>query len=268
MANHSGFIRAVVIAAAFLLTPQVFGQHAHQAESEPQGTPHDAMHGSMIFAGIPHTRETSGSAWQPDATPMHGWHARIGDWSLMAHFNIFAAYDKQWGRRGDDQFNSINWLMLMAQRPLGERADFLLRAMLSLEPATTTARGYPLLFQSGEAFHGEALVDRQHPHDLFMELAARWRFQLAEKTAVSLYFGVPGEPALDRRHSCIAPRRSRIRRRRFRIIGWTRRTHLRRRHARRLCTTVAARRFDLHGREPDEDRWNIDTIHLDSGPRG
>ena len=35
------------------------------------------------------------------------------------------------------------------------------------------ARGYPNLFATGEVANGRPLVDRQHPHDLFMELAAR-----------------------------------------------------------------------------------------------
>src|SRR5437867_4267081 len=64
--------------------------------------------------GVPHAREASGTSWQPDSTPMHAYHTMFDDWMVMTHFNAFFTYDKQWSRRGDDQFNSINWLMLMA----------------------------------------------------------------------------------------------------------------------------------------------------------
>ncbi len=45
----------------------------------------------------------SGTAWQPDATPMHAHHSMVGDWALMTHYNAFLAYDNQSGRRGDEQ---------------------------------------------------------------------------------------------------------------------------------------------------------------------
>jgi len=41
-------------------------------------------------------------------------------------------------------------------------------------PATVTNRGYPLLLQSGETYRGQPLVDRQHPHDFWMELAVMY----------------------------------------------------------------------------------------------
>lgn len=109
-----------------------------------------------------------------DKTHMNAHHSMAGDWELMTHYNAFLAFDSQSGRRGGDQFNSINWLMLMASQRK-ETSDLMFRGMFSLEPWTTTAKGYPLLFQSGEAYHGPALVDRQHPHDFFMGVAARYR---------------------------------------------------------------------------------------------
>ncbi|MFX9626914.1 hypothetical protein ABTU79_19970, partial [Acinetobacter baumannii] len=56
--------------------------------------------------------------------------------------------------------------------------------------------GYPLLFGSGESAYGKPLVDRQHPHDLFMELAARLDVDLAARTTAFVYGGPVGEPAL------------------------------------------------------------------------
>jgi len=44
---------------------------------------------------------------------------------------------------------------------------------------TVTSHGYPLLLQSGETYRGQPLVDRQHPHDFWMELAVMYERALA-----------------------------------------------------------------------------------------
>jgi hypothetical protein len=113
----------------------------------------------------------------------------------MAHGVAYLQYDRQNGTRGSDQIGSINWGMLMAGRDLGG-GRLQLTSMLSLEPFTVGARGYPLLLQSGEAYRNLALVDRQHPHDLFMELAAQYEHIVAKNLAVSLYLAPVGEPAV------------------------------------------------------------------------
>ena len=154
------------------------------------------MHGMMApIGGVPETQMASGTSWQPTSTPMFGIHKMSGRWSLMTHYNIFLSYDRQDGPRGDYQYNSTNWLMLMAQRPV-HNDRLTLRAMLSLEPLTVTPRGFPLLFQSGEQYKGQPLVDRQHPHDLFMELSARYTHPVGKDGAVFLYAAPSGEPAL------------------------------------------------------------------------
>ena len=54
-----------------------------------------------------------------------------------------------------------------------------LRASLSPDPLMGR-RGYPLLLASGETANGvDPLVDRQHPHDLFMELSASYSLPLS-----------------------------------------------------------------------------------------
>jgi hypothetical protein len=68
--------------------------------------------------------------------------------------------------------------------------------MMSLDPLTEGGRGYPLLFQSGESWHGEPLHDRQHPHDLFDELSFSISQKLGADFSGYFYFGYPGEPAL------------------------------------------------------------------------
>lgn len=144
---------------------------------------------------IPRTREASGTAWQPDATPMHAYHFRLDDWSFMLHGNVFVGYDVQGGRRGDEALISTNWFMLMADRPLGG-GTLGLRTMLSLEPWTVPGGGYPLLFQSGEVFEGAPIHDRQHPHDLFMELAVVYSRPITADVGWQVYLAPVGEPAL------------------------------------------------------------------------
>ena len=120
--------------------------------------------------GIPMTRMGSGTAWLPDASAMRAWHFGAGSWMLMVHGDAFLQYDTQGGPRGDDQLGSINWGMLMAMRQLG-KGTLHLHAMASAEPLTIGAQWYPLLLQTGETYQGQPLHDRQHPHDLLMEVS-------------------------------------------------------------------------------------------------
>src|SRR6266487_5432932 len=145
--------------------------------------------------GIPETRMGSGTSWLPDASPMHAAHYLLGRWTLMLHGKGFFQYDWQGGSRGSNQLGIVNWAMAAASRPLGG-GQLQLRAMLSAEPWTTGSRGYPLLLQSGEAYQGAPLHDRQHPHDLFMELAALYERPVARNMALSLYVAPVGEPAV------------------------------------------------------------------------
>jgi hypothetical protein len=141
-------------------------------------------------------REASGTSWQPDATPMEGMHFALGDWTAMAHGYVNGVYDAQGGPRGGDKAYSASMAMLMAARPVGEDGTVQLRAMLSLDPLMG-ANGYPLLFATGETANGRApLVDRMHPHDLFMELSASYSLRLSDAGSVFVYGGLPGEPAL------------------------------------------------------------------------
>ncbi len=121
--------------------------------------------------GIPESRTGSGTSWLPDASPMHAAHKMVGNWTLMLHGVGVLQYDWQGSSRGSNQVGFVNWAMAMATRPVGN-GQLQLRSMLSAEPWTIGSRGYPLLLQSGESYKGAPLHDRQHPHDLFMELAA------------------------------------------------------------------------------------------------
>lgn len=137
----------------------------------------------------------SGTSWQPSSGPMHMYHLQSGDWLLMLHYNLFAGFNSQGGPRGVARFESANWFMPMAFHKLG-KGTVQLRGMFSLEPFTFPPAGSPLLFQTGETYKGQALIDRQHPHDLFMELSAQYTHALGERAIWFAYIGYPGEPAL------------------------------------------------------------------------
>src|SRR5881409_79527 len=172
---------ALVAGAASPLRAQLDMQHPMEMHEGP--------------LGIPETRMGSGTSWLPEASPMHAAHYMLGRWTLMLHGKGFLQYDWQGGSRGSNQLGIVNWAMAAASRPLGG-GQLQLRAMLSAEPWTIGSRGYPLLVRSGESYQGAPLHDRQHPHDLFMELAALYERPVARNLGLSLYLAPVGEPAV------------------------------------------------------------------------
>jgi hypothetical protein len=123
------------------------------------------------------------------------YHKASGGWLLMFHYNLVAGLNRQGGPRGITKAESANWFMPMAYHKLG-KGTVQLRGMFSFEPFTFPPGGSPLLFQTGETFKGQPLIDKQHPHDLFMELSAQYTLPLRERGTWFTYFGYPGEPAL------------------------------------------------------------------------
>jgi hypothetical protein len=137
----------------------------------------------------------SGTSWQPSTAPMHMHYKVAGDWLLMFHFNLTAGLNRQGGPRGVTKFDSQKWFMPMAYHKAG-RGTLQLRGMFSAEAFTFPPGGSPLLCQTGETYKGQPLIDKQHPHDLFMELSAQYTHPLGEHGTWFTYFGYPGEPAL------------------------------------------------------------------------
>ena len=144
---------------------------------------------------LPMGQMGSGTAWQPASSPMYMWHWMKGEWLLMLHGEAKLGVNSQGGPRGVTKFESQNWVMPMAFRRVG-RGTLQLRGMFSAEPLTFSGAGSPQLFQAGEAYRGRALVDFQHPHDLFMEMSATYTLPLGERGKWFAYVGMPGEPAL------------------------------------------------------------------------
>jgi hypothetical protein len=221
-----------------------------------------AMTGAL--GSYPMTRESSGTAWQPDASEHAGLMIMSGDWMLMAHGTLNLVYDHQSGPRGDDKTFVSGMLMGMASHKLGDgTAQF--RAMLSPDPLMGKS-GYPLLLASGETANGvDRLVDRQHPHDLFMELSASVSQNIGANSSVFLYGGLPGEPAFGppafmHREAIMDSPEAPI------SHHWLDSTHI---SFGVLTGGVVLDRVKLevsrfNAREPDQHRWNIETGPLDS----
>lgn len=238
-----------------------------RAASDHEGMAMDSGH-SMSMQGMygPYTmmREASGTSWQPDSSPHSGIMGMAGDWQTMVHGYLDAIYDHQGGPRGDDKSFSASMLMLMAQRPLAS-GTFGLRGMFSLDPVMGKG-GYPLLLQTGETADGVTpLIDRQHPHNLFMEMAASYSVPVGEHDSVFVYAGLPGEPALGppafmHRFSGMDNPEAPI------THHWLDSTHVT-----NGVVTLGYVRGDFkiegsifHGREPDQFRYRIEPGSLDS----
>ena len=236
--------------------------HAHMDMSRPMD--HEPMSMSGMYGPYAMSREASGTAWQPEAAAHEGLHLMRGPWMLMLHGYADLVYDRQGGPRGREKVVSDNMLMAMASRALGG-GTLGLRTMLSAEPATIGKTGYPLLLQTGETADGVSpLIDRQHPHDLFMELAGSWSIARGDHSAF-LYAGLPGEPALGppafmHRFSGSELPEAPI------THHWLDSSHITFGVVTlgAISGNVKLEGSRFHGREPDQERWNIETPKLDS----
>jgi hypothetical protein len=224
---------------------------------------------SGLFQGQPMQRDGSGTSWLPDSSPMHAVHFSYSGWDLMIHGNLFLRYTNQDagndGSRGNEKFDAPNWLMVMGNRDIGEKGRIMLRGMFSLDLLTEGGMGYPLLFQSGETWKGKSLVDRQHPHDLFGELSVAFSRAIDKDSGGFFYFGLPGEPALgppvylhrpSSQNNPDAP------------LGhhWQDSSHV---TFGVMTAGIFYKQLKLdaslfNGREPDEDRYDIDRSRFDS----
>lgn len=206
----------------------------------------------------------SGTSLLPSSSPGYMWHLMKGDWMIMAHGDLKAGLNHQGGPRGVNKAESQNWFMLMAEREAGP-GRLMLRGMFSAEPATAPRGGFPELFQSGETFKGRPIIDAQHPHDLFMELAAAYNIKLSENVALNFYGGPVAEPALGPvafMHRMSAAENPAA------PLGhhWQDSTHIS--HG-VITAGMTAWRFRIEsslfrGAEPDETRWDIEMGKLDS----
>jgi hypothetical protein len=241
-------------------------QQTEDDSSMQHGGDHAAMMASMtgLYGAYPMGRDASGTAWQPDVSAHGGVHVHSGDWMFMGHAMLNGVYSWQDGPRGNEKAFLAGMVMGSARRDFSS-GTLNLRAMLSPDPFMG-ANGYPLLFAAGETADGvEPLIDRQHPHDLFMELSASYSHRLGPNSSVFVYGGVPGAPAFGppafmHRLSAMDSPEAPI------THHWFDSTHI-------TFGVVTAGvvvqnwKFEasqFRGREPDEDRFDIESGDLDS----
>src|ERR1700732_2866993 len=219
--------------------------------------------GETASSSMPSFHASSGSSWQPASVPETMWMISRGNWDFMLHGTVFATYNQQGGPRGAGKAESTNYLMSMEQHRLGS-GTLLLRQMFSAESLTSPHPGFPELFQTGETYHGQPLVDHQHPHNVFAELSLLYTVPLAEKVTWEFYGGPAAEPALGpvafiHRTSAselpMAPLSHHLQDSTHTSFG--------------VITTgfgidrVKLEASALHGREPNEQRWSIPVAALD-----
>ena len=217
--------KLILLALCGFLSSHLFSQHEHHAKADTMPkkkdtmqmkptakkmTKMDTMDHSMHMThtmpthaysrNLPMNRNGSGTGWNPDASPMYMWMKSTKKTDWMFHGSLFLRYTSQdifsSGSRGDDEFSAPNWFMTMMNRKIGEKGLLNATAMISFDRLTEGGEGYPLLFQSGETWKGQRLVDRQHPHDLFSALSIGYTQMINRDIDITAYFGYPGEPAL------------------------------------------------------------------------
>lgn len=247
------------------------GQMDHQSmdeSSSDEAMSHDMSDMSDMsgaFGMYSMTRDASGTSWQPDTSAHMGEMSMHGPWMVMTHAMLNGVYDWQGGDRGDEKAFISGMLMGMARRDFANGDTIQFRAMLSPDPFMG-ADGYPLLLAAGETANGvDHLVDRQHPHDLFMELSGSYTHNWSDRSSVFLYAGLPGEPAFGppafmHRQSAMDSPEAPI------THHWLDSTHI------TFGVITAGWVYDnwkieastFNGREPDQHRYNIESPQLDS----
>ena len=239
--------------------------HQQKSDSAMRPMPGMTMNETpTTFLGEIEGHTTSGTSAEPNSTPVPMLMFMKGGWTLMFHGVAFLNVQQQTGPRGADKVFSTNWFMPMAQHRLGPGL-FTARTMLSLEPATISGEYYPELFQQGETAYGKPIVDGQHPHDFFMEVAALYDLNLGERTLLSFYAAPVGDPAMG---PTAYPHRASASEDPLVPLGHHLEdsTHIVD-DVITLGLTHGIVRLEgsaFHGREPDEYRWNIDAGAIDS----
>ena len=236
-------------------------QMDHHDHSSMAGHHH---HMGSNRAGEVLMEQASGTSMNPKSADMPMIGTMTGSWNWMFMGTAFLVDTQQSGPRGGDKFYSQNWSMAATEHSL-RAGSVMFQVMASLDPATITQRRYPLLFQTGETAFGKPLTDAQHPHNLIMGLGVQYARPLNENTILQLYFAPVGDPALGpvafpHRASAAELPRAPL------SHHWQDSSHI----AYEVVTAgISHGIFRLeasgfHGREPNENRWNIGYGAIDS----
>lgn len=230
--------------------------------AEMEGMEHNM---TGILGPYPMNQEGSGTSWLPQSSPMYGKMGMSGRWRTMQMGNAYGVLSDPGGPRGQGEIFTPTQYMFMAQRNFGE--DTLgIRTMFSLDPLLIGKRGYPNLFQTGETAFGRPLKDRQHPHDLIMELAATYSKPLTKDLRGFVYLAPAGEPAIG---TTAFPHRPSAWDNPIAPIShhWLDGTHITYGVATAGVTLKDRLKLEgsiFTGREPDEERYDIDPFRFDS----
>jgi hypothetical protein len=244
--------------------------HNMKMQSDTMKMEMDSMRMNSFFSlNLPMNRDGSGTSWQPDESPMRMHMIMKENTSIMVHGSMFLRYTSQditnESNRGGNHFDAPNMFMFMLSQKLNNKNLFSILTMFSFDALTVGKAGYPLLFQTGESYKGIPLVDKQHPHDLFAELAVNYTHSFTKDIDINTYFGYPAEPALGpvafmHRLSAINNPDAPL------AHHWQDATHI----TFGVGTlgfrykNVKAEGSIFTGREPDENRYNFDKPKFDS----
>jgi len=271
--------RFLALIFGWLIAACVFAQHEqHSASPSPTPIPSQSTEKTLTstsdesMKGMSHGhRDSDRNLFQSDMSLMTGMVPRdpmagmaMPGWHVMDLGAARLSYNRQGGPSGGSEVESSNWNMIHAQKALGP-GRLSLMMMNSLEPATYPKLGSRELFQTGESYRDRPLVDRQHPHDFFMNLSATYRLDLGADSGAWLQAAPVGEPALGPTafmHRASAGENPTA------PLGhhWQDSTHI----SFNVLTIgggwkwVALEGSVFHGQEPDEHRWDIEGGSIDS----
>ena len=182
----------------------------------------------------------------------------------MVHGYADLVYDHQGGPRGGDKTFSESMLMVMAQHTPGP-GTLTLRAMLSLDPAMGAAAIRCCCRPARPPTACTPLVDRQHPHDLFMELAGVYSLPVGDGCVglpLCRLSGRAGAGAADLHAPLL--RHGRPGGADHPSLAGFHPHHLWRGHRRLRARPFKIEGSAFNGREPDQFRWDFDPPRLDS----
>lgn len=229
---------------------------------------------SVSNIGDPMERESSGTSWAPDSSPMYARVKMNEDgsmWMLMGvgflrYTSIGSSRDVSIAGKGSrSRVDAPTMFMAMYSKPIDKKSQIGFRGMFSLDPIIQQGYGYPLLYQGGEQYLGQPIHDRQHPHDAISELAVTYSYKFNDRGSFYLYAGLPGEPALG--PPMFLHRTSGMNNPDAPISHhWQDATHI------TFGVVTAGFSFGkakieasaFNGTEPNENRWNFDKPRLNS----
>jgi hypothetical protein len=195
----------------------------------------------------------------------HDMPAMSAGWTWTFDGKAFLNFNAQERKYTDfHQIESQNWFMTGASRRVG-RGSLMLHAMLSAEPWTFHQYGSAQVFQNGETYQGAELIDYQHPHDFVMMASARFEWPVDHGWRLIFAGGPVDGPALGPEaypHRASAD---------MNPTAPLSHHHLDSTHITHGVITMGVRKdaitFEASafaGREPDENRVNIEFPPIDS----